>query len=179
MLTTTKLPHHLQTIKRNLCLTLINFENATIELEPFIKKHPFENSQFSMHSIAKHYKDLRDNPELRFARFTVYSHYLISKRLSFQELKWQSADILGSVDFLGNPLEFMNDVTEGLSGLIYEGSVKSLVKNVTRGFSKSAAKVTKSLSDRLGRVIMDERHDEGRQRIRANRRVAASTRWPV
>lgn len=86
----------------------------------------------------------------------------------FQELKWQAAVILGSVDFLGNPLGFMNDVTEGVSGLIYEGSVKSLVKNVTHGISNSAAKVTESLSDGLGRVIMDERHEEARQRIRAN-----------
>lgn len=76
--------------------------------------------------------------------------------------------ILGSVDFLGNPLGFVNDVTEGVSGLIYEGSVKTLVKNVTHGISNSAAKVTESLSDGLGRVIMDERHEEARQRIRAN-----------
>ncbi|XP_012219117.1 intermembrane lipid transfer protein Vps13D isoform X2 [Linepithema humile] len=141
VLTTTKLPHHLQAVKRKLGLTLINFENATIELEPFVKKHPFESSQFLVHSIVKHYKD---------------------------ELKWQAAVILGSVDFLGNPLGFMNDVTEGVSGLIYEGSVKSLVKNVTHGISNSAAKVTESLSDGLGRVIMDERHEEARQRIRAN-----------
>ncbi|XP_012530446.2 vacuolar protein sorting-associated protein 13D isoform X2 [Monomorium pharaonis] len=141
VLTTMKLSHHLQAVKRKLGLTLINFENATIELEPFVKKHPFESSQFLIHSIIKHYKD---------------------------ELKWQAAVILGSVDFLGNPLGFMNDVTEGVSGLIYEGSVKSLVKNVTHGISNSAAKVTESLSDGLGRVIMDERHEEARQRIRAN-----------
>ncbi|CAK9827070.1 Intermembrane lipid transfer protein Vps13D [Anthophora retusa] len=141
VLTTTKLPRHLQAIKRQLGLTLIKFEDATIELEPFIKKHPFESTQFLVYSIIKHYKD---------------------------ELKWQAAVILGSVDFLGNPLGFVNDVTEGVSGLIYEGSVKTLVKNVTHGISNSAAKVTESLSDGLGRVIMDERHEEARQRIRAN-----------
>ncbi|XP_076758070.1 vacuolar protein sorting 13D isoform X2 [Xylocopa sonorina] len=141
VLTTTKLPRHLQAIKRQLGLTLIKFEDATIELEPFIKKHPFESTQFLVHSIIKHFKD---------------------------ELKWQAAVILGSVDFLGNPLGFVNDVTEGVSGLIYEGSVKTLVKNVTHGISNSAAKVTESLSDGLGRVIMDERHEEARQRIRAN-----------
>ncbi|XP_043510420.1 vacuolar protein sorting-associated protein 13D isoform X2 [Frieseomelitta varia] len=141
VLTTTKLPRHLQLVKRQLGLTLIKFEDATIELEPFIKKHPFESTQFLVHSIVKHYKD---------------------------DLKWQAAVILGSVDFLGNPLGFVNDVTEGVSGLIYEGSVKTLVKNVTHGISNSAAKVTESLSDGLGRVIMDERHEEARQRIRAN-----------
>ncbi|XP_076167518.1 vacuolar protein sorting 13D isoform X3 [Ptiloglossa arizonensis] len=141
VLTTTKLPRHLQAIKRQLGLTLIKFEDATIELDPFLKKHPFESTQFLIHSIIKHYKD---------------------------ELKWQAAVILGSVDFLGNPLGFVNDVTEGVSGLIYEGSVKTLVKNVTHGISNSAAKVTESLSDGIGRVIMDERHEEARQRIRAN-----------
>lgn len=60
----------------------------------------------------------------------------------------------------------MNDVSEGVSGLIYEGSVGALVKNVTHGISNSAAKVTESLSDGLGRVAMDEEHEEMRQRIR-------------
>lgn len=58
VLTTTKLPPHLQSIKRKLGLTLIKFEDATIELEPFIKKHPFESSQFLIHSIIRHYKDV-------------------------------------------------------------------------------------------------------------------------
>lgn len=141
VLTTTKLPRHMQSMKRKLGLTLIKFEDATIELEPFVKKHPFESSQFLMHSIIKHYKD---------------------------ELKWQAAVILGSVDFLGNPLGLVNDVSEGVSGLIYEGSVKTLVKNVTHGVSNSAAKFSESLSDGIGRVIMDEGHEEARQRIRAN-----------
>lgn len=58
VLTTTKLPPHLHAIKKKLGLTLIKFEDATIELEPFIRKHPFESSQFLIHSIIKHYKDV-------------------------------------------------------------------------------------------------------------------------
>lgn len=67
-----------------------------------------------------------------------------SRRLTVkcQELKWQAAKILGSVDFLGNPLGFVADVSEGVSGLIYEGNVGALLKNVTHGISNSAAKVT-------------------------------------
>lgn len=84
-----------------------------------------------------------------------------------QELKWQAAIILGSVDFLGNPAGLVIDVSEGFSGLIYEGSVKSLVQNVTHGLSNSAAKFAESLGDGLGRVVLDERHAETRQRIRA------------
>ena len=70
-----------------------------------------------------------------------------------------------STDFLGNPLGFVNDVTEGVSGLITEGNVSALVQNVTYGLSNSAVKVTGSLSEGLGRVTMDERHEEIRQRI--------------
>lgn len=141
VLTTTKLPRNLQSIKRKLGLTLIKFEDATIELEPFIKQHPFESSQFLIHSIIKHYKD---------------------------ELKWQAAVFLGSFDFLGNPLGFVNDISEGVSGLIYDRSVSTLVKNVTHGISNSAAKVTETLSDGLGRVTMDDDYEKGRQKIRAN-----------
>lgn len=57
-------------------------------------------------------------------------------------MKWQAAKILGSVDFLGNPLGFVADVSEGVSGLLLEGNVGALLKNVTHGISNSAAKVT-------------------------------------
>ncbi|XP_069683777.1 intermembrane lipid transfer protein Vps13D isoform X2 [Periplaneta americana] len=139
VMTSSKLPLQLQSIKRKLGLTLIKFEDASVDLKPFVKNHSFESSKFFLHSILKHYKD---------------------------ELKWQAAIILGSVDFLGSPLGFVNDVTEGVSGLLFEGNVQALVQNVTHGLSNSAAKVTESLSDGLGRVIMDEEHEETRQRIR-------------
>ncbi|CAG9818576.1 unnamed protein product [Phaedon cochleariae] len=137
--TASKLPDHLQRIKRKLGLTLIKFEDAAIDLEAFERRHPFETSQFLFKSIIKHFKD---------------------------ELKWQAGIILGSVDFIGNPIGLMNDVSEGLSGFIYEGNVGALVKNVTHGMSNSAAKITESLSDGLGRVAMDEGHEEIRQKIR-------------
>lgn len=58
VLTTTKLAPHLQAIKRKLGLTLIKFEDATIELQPFISKHTFESSHFLIYSIIKHYKEV-------------------------------------------------------------------------------------------------------------------------
>lgn len=61
-------------------------------------------------------------------------------------MKWQAAIILGSVDFLGNPLGFVQDVSDGVSGLIYEGNVGALVKNVAHGISNSAAKVSGIIS---------------------------------
>ncbi|KAK3097507.1 hypothetical protein FSP39_010303 [Pinctada imbricata] len=82
------------------------------------------------------------------------------------ELKSQAAKILGSVDFLGNPLGLFNDVTEGLSGLIKDGNVGGLFKNVTHGLSNSTAKVASSLSDTVGNLNMDNVHNERRERIR-------------
>lgn len=83
---------------------------------------------------------------------------------------WQAGVILGSIDFIGNPLGLMNDVSEGISGLLSEGNVGALVKNVTHGLSNSAAKVTESLSDGLGKIAMDDYHEEMRQKIRRVRK---------
>ncbi|XP_045474860.1 vacuolar protein sorting-associated protein 13D isoform X2 [Harmonia axyridis] len=137
--TASKLSGHLQRIKKKLGLTLIKFEDAAIDLQAFDRKHPFETWQFLLDSIKKHFRD---------------------------ELMWQAGIILGSVDFLGNPLGFVNDVSEGLSGFFLDGNVSALVKNVTHGISNSAAKVTESLSDGLGKVAMDDRHEETRQRYK-------------
>jgi hypothetical protein len=56
--TSSKLPAQLQSIKRKLGLTLIKFEDASVDLKPFIKNHSFESSKFFLHSILKHYKDV-------------------------------------------------------------------------------------------------------------------------
>lgn len=58
MQTASKLPPSLAAIKKRLGLRLIKFEDAGVELEPFIRYHPFETSQFLWHSIVKHYKDV-------------------------------------------------------------------------------------------------------------------------
>lgn len=115
VLTNSKLAPQLRAIKRKFGLTLLKFEDATLDLKPFMRFHFFETSRYVIHTIAKHFRD---------------------------ELKWQSGKILGSVDFLGNPVGFVNDLSEGVSGLIYEGNVGALVQNITHGLSNSAAKVT-------------------------------------
>ena len=71
----------------------------------------------------------------------------------------------GSTDFLGNPIRFMNDLTEGVSGLI-DGDLGGLVKNVTHGAANSAAKVTGSLSHGLSKVSLDSKYDEKRLDIK-------------
>lgn len=136
--TSSKLPEELQNTKKALGLTLIKFEDALIELDYFSDKYHFETIDIYLRAIKKHY---------------------------INQMKWHAASILGSVDFLGNPLGFANDLSEGVSGLIFEGSVKSLVKNVTHGISNSTAKLTETLSDSLGKVVLDDHDNETRQRI--------------
>lgn len=53
----------------------------------------------------------------------------------------QAAKIIGAIDVLGNPFGLVNDVTTGISGLVTEGNVGGLLKNVTHGASNSLAKV--------------------------------------
>lgn len=140
MCTANKLDSSLGSLKRRLGLTLIKFEDAAVELEPFERVHVFETASYLGRQMLAHFKD---------------------------ELKWQAAKILGSVDFLGNPLGFVADVSEGVTGLLLEGNVGALLKNVTHGISNSAAKVSESLGDGLERVVWDEAHEETRRRIRS------------
>ncbi|KAJ2952417.1 hypothetical protein O0L34_g6723 [Tuta absoluta] len=140
MCTANKLEPGLATLKKRLGLTLIRFEDASVELEPFVRAHPFDTPASLARQLLQHFRD---------------------------ELKWQAAKILGSVDFLGNPLGFVADVSEGVSGFFLEGNVSALLKNVTHGISNSAAKVTESLGDGLERVVGDEAHEETRRRIRS------------
>uniref|UniRef100_A0A182NBT9 UBA domain-containing protein n=1 Tax=Anopheles dirus TaxID=7168 RepID=A0A182NBT9_9DIPT len=136
--TASKLTAEFAEIKRNLGFTFIKFEDAVINFEQFAHRYHFETLDAYLSAIRAHYK---------------------------QELKWQAASILGSVDFLGNPLGFANDLSEGFSGLLLEGSISSLVKNVTHGISNSTAKLTETISDGLGKVVFDDEHVETRQRI--------------
>uniref|UniRef100_W8AYT3 Vacuolar protein sorting-associated protein 13D n=1 Tax=Ceratitis capitata TaxID=7213 RepID=W8AYT3_CERCA len=136
--TAPKLSPELFETKKALGLTLVKFEDALIEFDTFSDKHHFEPLEVYLKAIKGHF---------------------------ISQIKRHAASILGSVDFLGNPLGFANDLSEGVSGLIFEGSVKSLVKNVTHGISNSTAKLTETLSDSLGRVVLDDHDNETRQRI--------------
>lgn len=57
-MTSSKLGERLTEVKRKLGLTLIKFEGAAVELEPYSKLHIFETGQFLINSILKHYKDV-------------------------------------------------------------------------------------------------------------------------
>ncbi|KAG8505608.1 Vacuolar protein sorting-associated protein 13D [Galemys pyrenaicus] len=112
--TSNKLPLDLKALKSTLGFPLIPFEDAVINLDPFTRVHPYETKEFIINDILKHFHE---------------------------ELVGQATRILGSVDFLGNPVGLWNDVSEGFSGLIKYGNVGGLIRNVTHGVSNSAAKV--------------------------------------
>jgi vacuolar protein sorting-associated protein 13D len=110
-----KLSPDLQAVRRKLGLSLITFEDANIVLEPFVRPHPFETMNFLTNAVIKHYRD---------------------------ELLSQAVLILGSTDFLGNPIGFLNDLTEGMTGLVTDGNVGGLIKNLAHGAANSTAKVS-------------------------------------
>ncbi|CAG2102262.1 unnamed protein product [Medioppia subpectinata] len=146
--TTSHLPAIYNKLKKKLGIKLIRFEEANVQLSPFKKVYSLMTKNFLFDSIYSHYR---------------------------AELKSQAAKILGSVDFLGNPLGFMNDVTDGLNELIHDGNFGGLIMNVAHGISDSTAKVTSILSDSLGVVTMDQRHQEMRKRIKQESNSHLST----
>ncbi|XP_058017026.1 intermembrane lipid transfer protein VPS13D [Ahaetulla prasina] len=136
--TSSKLPLDLKALKSTLGFPLVRFEDAVINLDPYTRVHPYETKSFIVNDILKHFQE---------------------------ELLSQAARILSSVDFLGNPMGLLNDVSEGVTGLIKYGNVGGLIRNVAHGVSNSAAKFTGTLSDGLGKT-MDNRHQTEREYIR-------------
>ncbi|XP_019746384.1 vacuolar protein sorting-associated protein 13D isoform X5 [Hippocampus comes] len=138
VLTSHKLPADLKVLKGTLGFPLVRFEDAVVNMYPFTRVHPYETQEIIFNDIIKHFRE---------------------------ELISQAAQILGSVDFLGNPIGLLNDVSEGVSELIKYGNVGGLIRNVTHGVSNSAAKFAGTLSDGLGKT-MDNRHQTEREYIR-------------
>ena len=57
-------------------------------------------------------------------------------------VKSQAINILGSVDFLGNPVGLLSDVASGVSGMIaVQPDVMGLVRDVAHGMSDTTSKV--------------------------------------
>ena len=57
-------------------------------------------------------------------------------------LKSQAFALLGSVDFLGNPVGLLSDVATGVSGMVsLQPDVVGLVRNVAHGVSNTTSKV--------------------------------------
>ncbi|MEQ2194601.1 hypothetical protein XENOCAPTIV_000322, partial [Xenoophorus captivus] len=131
------------------------FENLKISL-PQIKlsvlpshKLPPDLKEIIINDILKHFREVRGHTSKLTDPNTLKSGAgsLLCHVSHLQELMSQAAQILGSVDFLGNPMGLLNDVTEGVSELIKYGNVSG------------------TLSDGLGKT-MDTRHQSEREYIR-------------
>jgi len=144
MLTTSNLPPELKSIKSAFNITLVQFQRAPVTIQPYNKQHLFETASFITDDLQKHLLD---------------------------QLLRQAAKILGSVDFLGNPIGLMSDVKAGVTNLA-RGNFPDMVLNLTHGLSNSTAKVASSLSNGLGEMVMDEDYGNKRRAIQANARNA-------
>lgn len=58
MCTANKLDSSLGSLKRRLGLTLIKFEDAAVELEPFERVHVFETASYLGRQMLAHFKDV-------------------------------------------------------------------------------------------------------------------------
>ena len=112
---------------------------------------------------------------------TMYHHYL-------QESMRQVHVIVGSADFLGNPVGLFNNITSGVADIFYEpymgivndrpqemgiGLAKgasSFVKKSVFGFSDSMAKWTGSMSKGLAVATMDKEFQDKRRMSKARNR---------
>lgn len=137
-----RLPEDLQSLKSSLGLIIVNLEDATIDLESFARSHPFDTLSSHLDAMSKHY---------------------------IEEIRSQAAAIVASVNFLGNPMGLINDVSSGIHGLVKSGNVGGLFMNVAHGVSDSAAKITGSLSDGLWNFSMDSKNQENRDAMKAER----------
>ena len=135
-----KLSHDLQKIKSALGIPLIQFENAHIECKPFIVLNEYETLATLLGLMSRHYS---------------------------QELRAHAIHILGSWDFLGNPLGLMVDFKESLTNVISNGQVADFVFSITHGVANSLSKFSGSLSDELNELTLDENHQETREQIRS------------
>ena len=78
-----------------------------------------------------------------------------------KQLAKQAAKVLGTVDFLGNPLGLLNDMSAGLAELVPGGDLGTFAKSLTHGLSDTAAKVTSAIST----AIADDEHATVSNRI--------------
>ncbi|KAL6077052.1 Vacuolar Protein [Balamuthia mandrillaris] len=127
-------------------IKLPNIEGAPIRLNSLILRHPFTTQEELIERISAHY--------VRQAIIQAYK-------------------VLGSFDFLGNPVSFLNNLGTGVKDFFYEpfnafvqspkelgdGLAKgtsSLVKNSVYGVFNSVSKVTESMAKGISKLSFDQ-----------------------
>ncbi|XP_076824042.1 intermembrane lipid transfer protein VPS13D-like isoform X2 [Clavelina lepadiformis] len=140
VLTASNVPSELQALKRTLTFPLVSFEKAPVSIQAYRRSHLQETISFLFADLSKHLRN---------------------------QLKGQAAIILGSVDFLGNPIGLLNDVRDAVVSGVESGNIRDIFKDITHGISKSSVKITSSLSAGLGQISMDQEYKDKRRAIQA------------
>ena len=136
--TASNLSPQLQATQYQLGLKLVKFQ-ATITLSDYQRKHTFDRIQEHVASICYHYK---------------------------VNLLGQALKVLGSVDFLGNPVGLFNDVTKGIAGLImFRHGISGLLRDVTHGLSDSTSKITGSAGNLVSYITFDKQYQKERENL--------------
>lgn len=146
LITSSNIEPELETLKQDLGFSaLFKFEDALICLQEFTLERPFTSFDMLMSLVMKHFK---------------------------QEFLKQTYKIVGSVDFLGNPIGVLQNVQKGFSafaetsqtGNIFGGGWR-LAQHMTVALADSASKLTGSISSGIGRASMDRDYQIARERI--------------
>ncbi|KAI6653552.1 vacuolar protein sorting-associated protein 13D [Oopsacas minuta] len=136
VITVSNLSPQLQAIKSQLGIKMVKFQ-ATISLTDYQRKHNFDRLQEHIASICYHYKTC---------------------------LTGQALKVLGSVDFLGNPVGLFNDLTKGITGLImFRHGFSGLLRDVTHGLSDSTSKLTGSAGNLVSYMTFDKQYQKERE----------------
>ncbi|CAH8582663.1 unnamed protein product [Schistosoma rodhaini] len=97
---------------KRLLPSLMSFTGAEIQLDPIEKLYMLESIPQLINYLNTYYR---------------------------LQLRAHALNIFGSVDFLGNPIGLINDLSSGISGLV-ELDVGGLIRHVAHGVGDSAAK---------------------------------------
>ncbi|KFD52178.1 hypothetical protein M513_06891 [Trichuris suis] len=141
VMTSSLLPKQLLRIKREHNFPLICFQNAPVDIIPFRQMECLQSIKFFATAINRHFS---------------------------QTLRNQAMKILGSVDFLGNPVGLFRELSGGIHELVVEGNLSGFIYGLWHGLSNSAARFTSALAEGVGIISMDNCNDEYRSRLTCN-----------
>ncbi|CDW55729.1 DUF1162 domain containing protein [Trichuris trichiura] len=141
VVTSSLLPKRLLRIKREHNFPLICFQNAPVDIVPFRQMECLQSIKFFATAINRHFS---------------------------QMLRNQAMKILGSVDFLGNPVGLFRELSGGIHELVVEGNLSGFIYGLWHGLSNSAARFTSALAEGVGIISMDNSNDEYRSRLTCN-----------
>lgn len=127
-------------LKQKIKLKLVTFENANLDFRDYKKSNLFENFGFISEDLKKHYSD---------------------------QIMSQAIKLLGTVDFLGNPVGLISDVRDGIKDLVTKRDVGSFISNSVHGVTNSTGKIAGTVSNVFSSIHRDNDHNIRRAKIRA------------